>query len=179
MEGQKIFENDLTYGIGSLSEETDAQTETDQMSFDWNEYNSHGDIRTVNARYQNEFDAGCDLKRMTFTFVQENEEGEEISFVLPLKMEVCPTCQGRGTHVDPSVDAGGYYDDGDDCDEYGENLYFSGAYDVVCRTCHGKNVVAGIDRHMAEKEVLKVWDKKSEDDEEFEAMCRAERRMGA
>ena len=149
------------------------------MSFDWNDYNSHGDIRTVNARYQREFDAGCDLRNMTFTFTQETEEGEETSYTLPITMEVCPTCRGRGTHVDPSVDAGGYYDDGDDCDEYGENLYFSGFYDMVCQTCHGRNVVAGIDRHLADSDALKVWDKKSEEDEEFEAMCRAERRMGA
>jgi hypothetical protein len=149
------------------------------MGIDWNEYNSHGDPRTINARYQREFDAGCDMKRMIFTFSIESKEGEEISYVLPLKMEVCPTCDGRGQHIDPSVDAGGYYDDGDDCDEYGENLYFSGYYDMLCQTCHGQNVVPCVNRHMADDEALKVWDKKCEDDEEYEAICRAERRMGA
>ena len=149
------------------------------MAFDWHAHNSHGDSRTINARYQREFDAGCDLKRMTFTFVRETENGEETSYTLPVKMEVCPTCKGRGTHTNPAIDAGGYCDDGDDCDEYGENRYFSGFYDMVCQTCHGRNVVAVIDRHMADMDTLNVWYKKCEDDEEFEAISRAERRMGA
>jgi len=148
------------------------------MVFDWHAHNSHGDSRTINARYQREFDADCDLRNMSFTFVRETENGEE-TYTLPLTMEVCPTCNGRGTHGNPAIDAGGYSDDGDDCDEYGENRYFSGFYDMVCQTCHGRNVVAVIDRHMADMDTLKVWDKKCEDDEEYEAMCRAERRMGA
>lgn len=153
------------------------------MSFDWNEYNSHGDCRVINARYQRGFDAGCDLKRMVFTFeVDDGESDEPASYTLPLKMEVCPTCQGRGTHVNPSIDAGGITDDDDIWDDYnedGESLYTSGAYDMTCGTCHGRNVVPSIDRRAADKKVLEIWDEKSEEDAEFEAICRAERRMGA
>ena len=149
------------------------------MAFDWSNYNYHGDSRVINARYQREFNTGCDLRSMKFTFTQESDEGEETSYILPLTMDVCPTCKGRGTHINPSVDAGGYNDDGDDVDEYGENLYLSGFYNVNCQTCHGRNVVPSIDRHAADRDALKVWDKKSEEEEEFEAMCRSERRMGA
>ena len=152
------------------------------MAYDWNYHNSFNDCRVTNARYQRDIDAGMDTRRMTFTFSLENEEGEEISYVLPVKMEVCPTCQGRGVHTNPSIDAGGIADDSDiwdDCDEYGENNYLSGRYDVTCHTCHGRNVVATIDREGADKKVLEVWEEMERDEAEYQATCRAERLMGA
>lgn len=153
------------------------------MAFDWNYHNSFNDSRVTNARYQRDIDAGVDTRRMTFTFEVDHHEGDEpTSYILPIKMGVCPTCQGRGVHTNPSIDAGGIADDSDiwdDCDEYGENNYLSGRYDVTCGTCHGRNVVASIDRKSADKKVLKIWEDKERDEAEYQATCRAERLMGA
>ena len=153
------------------------------MAFDWNYHNSFNDCRVTNARYQSEIDAGVDLRKMTFTFEVDDGEGDEpTSYVLPVKMEVCPTCQGRGTHVNPSIDAGGITEDSDiwdDVDEYGENNYLSGRYDVTCYTCKGRNVVASIDRKGADKKVLKIWEEMEREEGEYQATCRAERLMGA
>ena len=54
---------------------------------------------------------------------------------------VCPTCDGNGTHVNPSIDSEGisaeqFYEDPDF-----EEAYFSGAYDVACAECGGQRVV--------------------------------------
>ena len=161
------------------------------MAFDWHEHNYHDDFRVANAREQRLFNDGCNLKRMTYTFTTENDDGEEIAHVLPLKYEVCHTCEGRGVHVNPSIDAGGIgqddefweddYDDEieDEDGNIGGSRYMNGYYDVPCYTCGGKNVVPSVDRQAADPEVLKVWDDKSADAAECEAICRAERRMGA
>jgi len=54
---------------------------------------------------------------------------------------VCPTCDGNGTHVNPSIDSEGisaeqFYEDPDF-----EEAYFSGVYDVACAECGGQRVV--------------------------------------
>jgi hypothetical protein len=56
------------------------------------------------------------------------------------KYETCDTCDGKGNHVNPSVDCNGLtyedlYDDG-----YAED-YFGGVYDVQCYKCHGNRVM--------------------------------------
>jgi hypothetical protein len=150
------------------------------MAYDWTQHNYARDSRVVNARKQRVFDGGMDYKRMQFTFVTEDEDGVETAHSLPTSMQVCPTCDGRGTHVSPGVDAGGYDGSDEDYDpDTGESLYWSGAYDVTCHTCHGRNVVPSIDRAAADKATLSLWDRREEEDEEYEAVCRAERMMGA
>jgi len=55
---------------------------------------------------------------------------------VPVTFEVCSTCDGKGSHVDPSIDASGFCpEDADDTE-----AYFSGAYDVPCYGCGGKRV---------------------------------------
>jgi hypothetical protein len=153
------------------------------MAYDWTEHNYHGDYRVINSRAQREFNEGFDAEAMTFTFTKEEEDGEEVSYTLPARYEVCPTCEGRGNHVDPSIDAGGISSDSDfwddDEDEEGNSRYRSGFYNVTCYTCGGRTTVPAIDRASADKAALALWDEIQEEDAEYEAMCRAERRMGA
>lgn len=57
------------------------------------------------------------------------------------KFKVCPLCQGKGTHVDPTIDENGFtfedfYDDPDF-----EIDYRTGMYDVECAQCHGLRVI--------------------------------------
>lgn len=54
---------------------------------------------------------------------------------------VCPTCEGRGSHVNPSIDSQGLSaEDFDEDPDFRED-YFSGAYDVPCAECRGNRVV--------------------------------------
>ena len=54
---------------------------------------------------------------------------------------ICDTCNGKGQHVNPSIDSGGisadeFYDDPD----FRES-YFEGHYDTTCFECGGRRVV--------------------------------------
>lgn len=56
---------------------------------------------------------------------------------------VCPTCRGKGTHVNPSIDAHGITSE--EMDDLGDDFredYISGHYDVLCAECNGLRVVA-------------------------------------
>lgn len=61
--------------------------------------------------------------------------------VEPKGYAVCPTCEGRGSHVNPSIDSHGLTAEDFAEDPDFEEAYFSGAYDVRCAECHGKRVV--------------------------------------
>lgn len=97
---------------------------------------------------------------------------------LPFVYEVCQICDGKGKHVNPSIDAGGisgedFYADPDFAEEY-----MRGVYDVQCYGCGGKRVVPQIDEKKANPELVKLYQDRAEFEADFEAMCRAERRMG-
>lgn len=103
--------------------------------------------------------------------------------VLRAVYEVCDTCNGKGTHVNPDIDAGGicgdddfWHDDYDD--ETGESRYMRGDYDVACYECHGKRVVP-VAAEDNDADDLKLWHKKQRDDYAYDAERAAERRVGA
>jgi hypothetical protein len=60
---------------------------------------------------------------------------------IPAVYEVCDVCEGKGTHVNPSIDSHGLSaEDFDEDPDFAES-YFSGHYDVSCVSCNGKRVV--------------------------------------
>jgi hypothetical protein len=111
--------------------------------------------------------------------IEEMDE-EEVSF--PAKFQVCSLCDGKGKHVNPSIDAHGisaeeFYDDPDFAEEY-----MSGTYDVPCYTCKGKRVEPVIDESgldESQKAALKRLESMQRDEAEFRREQEAERRMGA
>jgi hypothetical protein len=95
-------------------------------------------------------------------------------YIVPIRWEPCYTCEGRGTHVNPSVDCNGltaddFAEDPDFADEY-----FSGVYDVQCYGCGGKRV----EPVCNDKAVQKALDKWAEDEYHYQMMVASERRMG-
>jgi predicted methyltransferase len=64
----------------------------------------------------------------------------DVSERLPAKHEVCPTCEGRGTHVNPNIDGNGLSAEDMEDEDFRET-YMRGGYDVTCATCGGRNVV--------------------------------------
>lgn len=55
---------------------------------------------------------------------------------------LCPTCRGRGRHVNPSIDAGGITES--EMEELGPEFlsdYRAGVYDIPCNGCNGLRVV--------------------------------------
>jgi len=98
---------------------------------------------------------------------------------LPTKWEVCPVCQGRGTHVNPDIDAHGLTaEELREDPDFAED-YFAGAYDITCNRCRGRTTVAVVDRERCDPELLELYDEQQQELAECEAMERAERMMGA
>lgn len=118
-----------------------------------------------------------DEKKMTVTYTHYDDEGCEDQRTVPVEFEVCPTCEGKGHHVNPSIDAHGisadeFYEDPDFAEDY-----FSGLYDEPCRQCGGRRVVpVPMDD---DEETLSYLEKKARWDAEYHAERMAERRMGA
>ncbi len=97
---------------------------------------------------------------------------------LAYKFDVCPVCEGKGTHVNPNIDSGGltaddFYDDPD----FREN-YFSGHYDQTCNRCQGKRVVPVIDEARCSEEDLASYNEMLDDDAAYDAERLAEIRAG-
>lgn len=75
------------------------------------------------------------------------KNGLELALRLPVKMEVCSRCEGRGTHVNPAVDGNGITAEewANDYDDDTREAYMSGRYDIQCEECQGANVVPAVD----------------------------------
>src|SRR3954467_1010069 len=86
-----------------------------------------------------------DTRRMVARFTVEDEHGEEVEHEVRLRFDVCDTCDGRGSHVNPSIDSHGLTaEDFDDDRDFAED-YRTGVYDVPCAQCHGERVVPVVD----------------------------------
>lgn len=97
---------------------------------------------------------------------------------LPTKWVVCPVCNGNGTHVNPSIDAGGISGErfADDPEFYDD--YMSGAFDVTCNCCGGRTTVPGVDWSQLSDEHRKAYEQQLEDEANDRALMRAERMAG-
>ena len=98
---------------------------------------------------------------------------------IPARFEVCDTCRGRGSHVDPNIDAGGV-----DAETFGDDPDFAEAYmrreyDVPCAACGGARVTPTVDETRATPEQIEFAKGWIADQHAFAAECAAERAMGA
>lgn len=105
------------------------------------------------------------------------KDGKEVVFQLEGKYEVCPRCQGTGSHVREDIDdsrlVDSYHEDGD---YEALERYFAGSMDVTCTQCKGRNVVAV---PVLDEEMQKRIDEYNQWEWEYRRECEAERRMGA
>ena len=142
--------------------------------------NHHNDPRVACTR-RNGLDV--DTKRMIAVITVEDDEGDEHDVDVPIKFEVCGVCDGKGTHVNPSIDSGGLTrEDFAEDPDFAES-YFSGAYDMQCECCHGNNVMPVLvedDARLSQKQKYAIQYQYDMDQHEadHEAECAAERRMG-
>ncbi len=115
--------------------------------------------------------------RFTFTIYHDNDSEEEIS--VPTHWEVCPVCNGQGTHVNPSIDAHGITADEFHEDPDFEGDYFSGVYDQTCNECHGRTTVRAPNWDAMSQEHQDAYQRQCDDLNSMYAEMAAERRMGA
>jgi len=120
-------------------------------------------------------------KLSTATIEMYNQEtGEEEEIDVPITFSVCPTCSGRGSHVNPSIDAHGITSDEWDRDwshEDQEN-YINGMYDVSCYECQGKRVIATLDEPHTKSEIVKYINNSIREEYEYAKLVESERRYG-
>lgn len=108
-------------------------------------------------------------------------DSEEIVYRLPARYVVCGHCSGTGTS---SAHLGAWTADewSQESYEFRED-YLNGLYDKECPECHGLRVVAvpydWKDYSPKQQEVFKLYLELQDEDAQYEAMCAAERRMGA
>jgi len=128
------------------------------------------DHREINRKWYTSFDE----KSMMFTI--ETGEGEDIE--IPAIYEVCGTCDGKGSHVNPSIDSHGLSrEDFDDDPDFAED-YFSGVYDIACNECHGRRVSPDVNWEKLNPELKKYVENWIEDFYGYQRECEYERRMG-
>lgn len=105
-------------------------------------------------------------------------DDEEVE--LPSKFDVCPGCEGRGTHVNRNIDGNGLT--AEDFEEAGDDFredYMNGVYDVTCETCGGQRVVSVLDEDRCDPVLLAEYQKQERESAECDAIQRAEMRAEA
>ena len=104
------------------------------------------------------------------------DDGEEKE--LPMKFEVCPVCEGKGSHVNPSIDAGGISREQFDEDPDFAEQYWNGDYDQTCTRCEGKRVIPAVDWDALTDDEAQAYEKQLRDEADWEAERLAEIKMG-
>jgi len=136
-------------------------------------------VRSQAERWWDELDRA--KMQATVTVYYEDDEGDydnqmvEETRMVPVTFEVCPTCYGRGTHVNPSIDASGLDPHDPDLDEEFWADYRSGAYNMPCYHCEGASTIPV----CADPATLALIAAKVENERQYQAEVMAERMMGA
>ena len=118
-------------------------------------------------------------RRQTAT-VNLYDEGtdDEVETTVPVRMEICQTCAGRGSHVNPSIDCDGLAREDFDSDPDFAEDYMGGMYDVPCYECNGRRVVPAIDEDQCDPDTLQRVREKQQRDAAYRQESADQRRYG-
>lgn len=130
----------------------------------------------VRAAQENKWWTSIDEDKMIATIsLWDDEDLIEV----PFQFEVCHTCDGKGKHVNPSIDCDGLTQRDFDEDPGFRESYMAGHYDVSCYGCGGRRVIPVMDENKIDPAILKRWNAQQEESRIDEAERRSERSMGA
>jgi hypothetical protein len=112
---------------------------------------------------------------------EEEEEGrlgsEKNPYKLRMKYAVCGVCNGRGKHVNPSIDSHGLSSEDFDNDPDFAEDYFSGVYDVTCYECNGRTTILEISENT-ESSSLQATEDWLADETDYRRTVEHEERYG-
>lgn len=112
--------------------------------------------------------------------LRSDDYDNEMELNIPCKYEVCDRCEGKGTHVNPSIDGHGLTrDDFADDPDFAED-YFAGRYDVSCYECNGLRVTPhpdGTHSKLSVRLAIRLWEKQQEQKAQWDREDAAIRRM--
>ena len=139
-----------------------------------NYYNDHR-VQASDRRWWNTISADRHTATITREFEDENGDLCDEEVEVAVRWEICPTCNGRGSHVNPSIDCDGltgsdFAEDPDFAESYMEGLY-----DQPCNECHGDHVVPVCDDEAINNEI----EERRTELQRMRLEEMAERRMGA
>jgi|10_taG_2_1085330.scaffolds.fasta_scaffold42955_2 hypothetical protein len=140
------------------------------------ERNCMMDRRTNATNAWEGFDPKSNTIAISWTKYNDNDEEEEVTLNLPAKFEVCDLCGGKGTTVNPSIDAGGLSSEDFDEDPGFREDYLGGAYDISCPQCGGKRVVPTVNFDGLNIEQKKEFDEYQREQEEAARDAEADRK---
>ena len=137
------------------------------------------DPRDVQARCGNWYQS-FDETSMKLVVVVSDDEGGEREVAAPAHYEVCSLCNGKGTHVNPSIDCHGISaEEMDDLGSDFEEEYFGGTYDVSCYRCKGRRVEPVVSWKKMKPEHRELVEEALESHNEYVRECvRESRYMG-
>lgn len=105
------------------------------------------------------------------------EDGTEVA--LPTHWAICPVCNGEGSHVNPSIDAGGLSaEDFADDPDFAE-AYMAGDYDQTCNRCRGRTTVREVDLEKLPADQRAAYERQLQDEANDRAEHLAEIAFGA
>ena len=112
---------------------------------DMNYYNDPRTRAAQSGNWYKSFDeVGMTVKVELIHYDDNQFEMMDIVY-FPVEMKVCDLCNGKGSHVNPSIDCGGLTQDDWLQDPGFEDDYITGAYDIICNKCNGKRSIPVID----------------------------------
>jgi hypothetical protein len=122
------------------------------------------------------------MAKAVINWTEFTNEDVEMEHDLPGKWEICGRCEGGGTDGGASVecDGGGFTaSEWAEQDEDFKEDYLNGVYDRPCHICKGTGKIVVLDEERCAPDLLKKYKAYLEEEYAYQAMCAAERRMGA
>ena len=98
---------------------------------------------------------------------------------LPMKWAVCPVCDGKGSHVNPSIDANGISREQFEDDPDFAEQYWNGTYDQTCTRCKGRTTVPVVDEDACDSLLLAMYRRQQQEEADDRRTQLAEMGMGA
>tara|TARA_R110000803_G_C11778593_1_gene296299 strand:+ start:132 stop:503 length:372 start_codon:yes stop_codon:yes gene_type:complete len=118
-------------------------------------------------------DAAAIRSKPIFILYTDNDE----ELYLPTHKQVCGLCEGKGSHVNPSIDSNGLSSELMQDSEFMDS-YMNGVYDVRCYECNGSNVVDAVDFSQLSEDQAKQYLIQLEEERYHEIEHQSELRMG-
>lgn len=115
------------------------------------------------------------------TIYMEDEHGNDVKVKLPTKWAICSHCRGNGSSsaylgaiTASDREPGGTWEDPEDFE-----AYMNGEYDRSCDECGGSGKVRVVDHDQLSPNQAVALQAAQDEEDDYQATVRAERRMGA
>ncbi len=120
----------------------------------------------------------CELAKPPVLYFVD-EDGCDSEVELPTHWVVCPVCEGKGKHVNPSIDCNGISPEAFAEDPDFAEDYMRGTYDQTCNKCGGRTTIPAVDLDALDDAQRKAYEQQLRDEADDRACYLAELRMGA